>query len=96
MIGVVNFSPKGGGLAWPTFDPWGPDWLEFLMTTYARITVRPSCRSRAVWGEWAGPEVGGASNCHAPHTAVVSGVGAPAGRRPRPGLLAVGTPAAGE
>lgn len=43
-----------------------------------------------------GPGVGGASSCPAPHIALVAVARAPAGRRPRPGQLAAGTPAAGE
>lgn len=85
---------KGRRLAAPTFDLWAAGWLE--IEGRRRITVRPSCRSRAVWGEWLGPEVGGASSCPAPHTALASVAGALAGRRPRPGRLAVETPAAGE
>lgn len=52
-----------------------------------------------MWGGWVGPEAGGASSCPAPHTALASVAGAPAGRRPRPGrtaAAAAGTPAAAE
>lgn len=64
-----------------------------------QIMVRPSCRSRAVWEGWGGPEAGGASSCPAPHTALASVAGTPAGWRPRPGrtaAAAAGTPAAAE